>query len=92
MGRRRVDPEIVVSAALDVFAAKGFHEALISDIAAAADVSVGTVYNVARSKEALFLAVLKDDALDSCRCLSTASGGLPRRRSGLPAARPAAAR
>lgn len=91
MGRRRVDPEIVVSAALDVFTAKGFHDALISDIAAAADVSVGTVYNVARST-ALFLAVFKDDALDSCRCLSTASGGLPRRRSGLPAARPAAAR
>jgi AcrR family transcriptional regulator len=47
----------VLSAARDEFARRGLRRALMSDIARAAGVSAGTLYNVAVSKEALFAAV-----------------------------------
>jgi AcrR family transcriptional regulator len=50
----------LLAAATRVLAAKGFHATKISDIAAAADVGVGTFYLHFPDKEALFDAVVDD--------------------------------
>lgn len=49
--RRRAD---VLAAASSVFAAKGFHEAQMSEIAAAAEVARNTLYTLFASKENLY--------------------------------------
>jgi len=59
IARRRVD---IQSAAASVFAAKGFHEAQISDIAAAAEVSRASVYAMFESKQALYTEVISTAA------------------------------
>jgi AcrR family transcriptional regulator len=50
----------ILRAAEQVLAERGFYEAKISDIAAAADIGVGTVYLHFDTKEALFEAVVED--------------------------------
>jgi AcrR family transcriptional regulator len=57
MPRRPVSAGSVLDAALAVFAQRGFVRAKMSDIASTAGVSIGSLYNVAKSKEALFAAV-----------------------------------
>src|SRR5207244_13275303 len=52
----------LVTAATRVLARKGFHETKVTDIAAAADVGVGTFYLHFRDKEALFHAVVAETA------------------------------
>jgi len=49
----------ILDAALDVFADKGFSNVVISDIAQAAKIGKGTVYEYFRSKEQLFEELLK---------------------------------
>src|SRR5438046_10715417 len=55
--RQRTRSELV-TAATRVLARKGFHETKVTDIAAAADVGVGTFYLHFRDKEAPFHAVV----------------------------------
>jgi AcrR family transcriptional regulator len=50
----------LLAAAKAVFAAKGYHQAKISDIAEEADVGVGTVYLHYDGKEALFLELVAE--------------------------------
>lgn len=63
----------ILGAAEKVLGEKGFHEAKIADIAAAADIGVGTVYLYFPTKEALTEAVVEDaiarlkDAVDRSR-------------------------
>lgn len=59
--RRRKDarPAEITSAALDVFAERGFAATRLEDIAARAGVSKGTVYLYFHSKEALFKAAVE---------------------------------
>ncbi len=52
--RKRGD---IVRGAADVFARTGYHESKMQDIADAADVGKGTLYEYFRTKEELFLAV-----------------------------------
>jgi AcrR family transcriptional regulator len=52
----------LLAAAKRVFSAKGYHQAKISDIAAGADVGVGTFYLHYDGKEALFLALVDQTA------------------------------
>jgi AcrR family transcriptional regulator len=52
----------LLAAAKHVFAAKGFHQTKISDIAESADLGVGTVYLHYDSKDALFLALVRETA------------------------------
>src|SRR5438132_14402293 len=61
--RTRAD---LIAAARRVFAARGFHEASIADITAAADVAVGTFYVHFRDKEAVLAAIL-DEGLGEFR-------------------------
>ena len=57
----------IVDAATQVFAGKGFHAANVSDVAARAGVSQGTIYWYFESKESLFTAVLEQATQDSAR-------------------------
>jgi AcrR family transcriptional regulator len=59
-GRDRIVEERILPAAERLFAAKGFHETSMQDIAAAAEVSRPRIYMSYRSKDALFAASLKD--------------------------------
>jgi AcrR family transcriptional regulator len=61
--------EQILSAALKVFAAKGFAATKIGDIASRAEVSHGLVYHYFKSKEEIFHALLK-------RALSTSSSSV----------------
>ena len=57
---------LIVDAATRVFAEKGFHRATIKDIAQAAGIADGTIYNYFANKEALLSAILdRLAALDS---------------------------
>lgn len=58
--KREVRHRIIISAA-ELIAENGFDETTMEDIAAAADVSVGTVYNYFGSKGGLLLAGVEDD-------------------------------
>src|SRR5437867_11941862 len=49
----------ILEAARKVFAKKGFHDATVDDIAAAAGVAKGTVYLYYRSKQEVYFAALK---------------------------------
>ena len=51
--------EIVLEAAEEVFATKGYYEATVEEIASRAEVSVGTLYNLFTSKEALYIALIE---------------------------------
>jgi AcrR family transcriptional regulator len=62
----------VLAAARGEFARRGLRRALMSDIARAAGVSAGTLYNVAVSKEALFAAVFLDSGEAASRPLPLA--------------------
>lgn len=63
--RRRKDarPAEIVSAALEVFAEKGFAAARLDDIAARAGVSKGALYLYFETKQDLFEAVVRDAVL-----------------------------
>jgi AcrR family transcriptional regulator len=50
----------ILQAALDVFAEKGYHRALVDDIVRASDTSKGAVYHHFPNKEALFLALVEE--------------------------------
>lgn len=52
----------VLEAAAAEFAEKGFHGAQVGEIAARAEVSLGTVYSMFEAKEGLFQAVIEDAA------------------------------
>ena len=58
--RRERTRQDLLAAATRVLAQKGFHDAKISDIAAAADIGVGTFYLHFPTKDALFDAVVED--------------------------------
>ena len=50
----------IMAAAERVFAENGYYESSIQDIAAAAEFSVGTIYNFFENKEGLFSSILKE--------------------------------
>lgn len=51
--------ELIRSAAIQVFARKGFHKARAEEIAEEAGVAVGTIYNYFQSKDDLLLAIFQ---------------------------------
>ncbi|MDX9974761.1 MAG: helix-turn-helix domain-containing protein, partial [FCB group bacterium] len=52
-------PNQILSAAVEVFAEKGFRAATMDEIAAAAGITKGTIYLYFASKEELFLAMTR---------------------------------
>ena len=57
MPRKPVSVDVVLDAAADAFAERGFVRTRMAEVATRAQVATGSLYNVASSKEALFAAV-----------------------------------
>jgi len=57
--RPQLGKEKILNAAVKLFAEKGYHGASVSEIAAAAAVSKGLMYNYFHSKEVLLLAIVE---------------------------------
>ena len=57
--RKEKKKRIIIQAAADIFAKKGYSGAAVSDIASQADIGKGTIYEYFDSKEDLFFAVFK---------------------------------
>ena len=51
--------EIILEAAEEIFSTKGYYEAAVEEIASRAEISVGTLYNLFTSKEALYLTLFE---------------------------------
>ena len=59
--------ESIDSAALTVFANKGYHGTKITDISDCANISVGNIYKYYKSKEAIFLSVAPESFIESIK-------------------------
>lgn len=56
--------DIILEAAEEVFADKGYYEASIEEIASRAEISVGSIYNLFTNKEALYLTLIERQVND----------------------------
>jgi AcrR family transcriptional regulator len=65
----------ILQAALEVFAEKGYHRALVDDIVRASRTSKGAVYHHFPNKEALFLALVDEFAARLAQAVAVAIGG-----------------
>jgi len=65
----------ILQAALEVFAEKGYHRALVDDIVRASRTSKGAVYHHFPNKEALFLALVDEFAGRLAEAVATAIAG-----------------
>jgi AcrR family transcriptional regulator len=66
----------ILEAAAKVFAEKGFRHATIRDVAQAADVADGTIYNYFENKEALLNAIINQLATGEQEPLLVKAGAL----------------
>ncbi|MBI2158922.1 MAG: TetR/AcrR family transcriptional regulator [Candidatus Rokubacteria bacterium] len=62
----------ILDAALEVFARKGYHRALVDDIVRASSTSKGAVYHHFANKQAVFLALVDDFAARLARAVAAA--------------------
>jgi TetR/AcrR family transcriptional regulator, fatty acid metabolism regulator protein len=67
--------ERILRAALEVFARKGYHRAVVDDIVRASETSKGAVYHHFPNKEAIFLALVDDFAARLADALARAIAG-----------------
>jgi len=65
----------LIKAAVEVFHAKGYHACRVADVAEAAGISQGTVYNYVNSKEDLLFMVCEDHLLGYERIVNSALEG-----------------
>ncbi|MGH7367922.1 MAG: TetR/AcrR family transcriptional regulator [Candidatus Rokuibacteriota bacterium] len=65
----------ILQAALEVFAEKGYHRALVDDIVRASRTSKGAVYHHFPNKEALFLALIDEFSARLAEAMATAIAG-----------------
>jgi len=75
--RRERTRNDLLAAAIQVLAERGLHETKVADIAAAADIGVGTFYLYFPTKEALFDAVVEDTIGRLKRTIDAARGDAP---------------
>jgi TetR/AcrR family transcriptional regulator, cholesterol catabolism regulator len=61
----------LVNAAVEVFFAKGYHASRVADVAEAAGISQGTVYNYVNSKEDLLFMIVEDHVVQYDRIVTT---------------------
>ncbi len=66
---RRAD---ILDAAVKIFAAKGFHNATVAEIAAASGFAIGTIYQFFASKEQLYAAMLTEKLEMMYACIRSA--------------------
>ncbi len=85
--RRRETRSRLLAAACELFAERGLHDTAISDIAARADVGLGTVYLHFQNKDELLAAIVDDDITALLGRIQDATAGLDgalaRHRAGL---------
>ena len=62
----------LIDAAVEVFFAKGYHACRVADVAEAAGISQGTVYNYVNSKEDLLFMIVEDHFLADERIVGSA--------------------
>jgi AcrR family transcriptional regulator len=67
--------EKILQAALEIFAEKGYHRALVDDIVRASQTSKGAVYHHFPNKEALFLALVDEFSARLAESVTAAIGG-----------------
>src|ERR1700730_13981766 len=67
--------EKILQAALEIFAEKGYHRALVDDIVRASQTSKGAVYHHFPNKEALFLALVDEFSARLAESVAAAIGG-----------------
>jgi AcrR family transcriptional regulator len=67
--------ERILTAALEVFAGKGYHRASVDDIVRASQTSKGAVYHHFATKEAVFLALVDDFAARLATAVATTIAG-----------------
>jgi AcrR family transcriptional regulator len=65
----------ILQAALEIFAEKGYHRALVDDIVRASRTSKGAVYHHFPNKEALFLALVDQFSARLAEAMAAAIGG-----------------
>ena len=66
--------EKILQAALEIFAEKGYHRALVDDIVRASQTSKGAVYHHFPNKEALFLALVDEFSARLAESVTAAIG------------------
>src|SRR5260370_13362118 len=71
----RATRDKILQAALEVFAQKGYHRALVDDIVRVSRTSKGAVYHHFPNKEALFLALVDEFAGRLAEPVAAAIGG-----------------
>jgi AcrR family transcriptional regulator len=59
--------ESIDSAALTVFASKGYRDTKIIDISCSASISVGNIYKYYKSKEAIFMSIVPESFIESIK-------------------------
>jgi AcrR family transcriptional regulator len=74
--RKDARPAEIISAAVDVFAEKGFAEATLDEVAKRAGVVKGTLYRYFDTKEALFRAVVQDALAAQLHDVETAASAM----------------
>lgn len=70
--RKTATRDRILDAALEVFARKGYHRAIVDDIVRASRTSKGAVYHHFPNKEAVFLALVDDFAARLAAAVATA--------------------
>lgn len=65
----------ILQAALEIFAQKGYHRALVDDIVRVSGTSKGALYHHFQNKEALFLALVDEFAARLAEAVGVAIGG-----------------
>lgn len=74
MSEKSATRERILKAALEVFATKGYHRAIVDDIVRLSGTSKGAVYHHFPNKEAVFLALVDEFAGALARAVATAIG------------------
>ncbi|MBI4637698.1 MAG: TetR/AcrR family transcriptional regulator [Candidatus Rokubacteria bacterium] len=72
MSQKVATRERILGAALEVFARKGYHRAIVDDIVRASSTSKGAVYHHFPNKEAVFLALVDEFAERLARAVAAA--------------------
>jgi AcrR family transcriptional regulator len=89
-GPKAATRDRILEAALEVFAGKGYHRAIVDDIVRASGTSKGAVYHHFPTKEAVFLALVDDFAVRLAEAVAAAiaarQGALARVEGALTAA------
>ena len=75
--RKEMTRELLLDAAIDVFAEKGYHGASLDDVADAAGFTKGAVYSNFARKSDLFLALLERESQRTANALSQAVDTVP---------------